>query len=235
MGADRDLVCSQLARNEAATYRRPGIEMATSAPTERFGSRAAGMSIGRMIRRLGIAVLALCQFSTLAMAMSVADRATGAPALRSHIGSFRWLDPVQPAPATSLRALDGTAVDLTQFQGRVVLVHFWATWCVLCVFKLPDLDRLAVRRASDRFAVIAVSMDQDGAQTVAPFVARNNLKHLPIYLDPGQVFASAFPPYGIPVSYIIDRRGNIVGFVEGAVDWNSFQAQRFIDYFLAAP
>ena len=78
-------------------------------------------------------------------------------------------------------------------------------------------------------------MDQDGAQTVAPFVARNNLKHLPIYLDPGQVFASAFPLYGIPVSYIIDRRGNIVGFVEGAVDWNSFQAQRFIDYFLAAP
>ena len=83
--------------------------------------------------------------------------------------------------------------------------------------------------------MVAVSMDQDAQRTVPPFIARNHLVHLPVYLDPNQDFAAAFPHYGIPMTYLIDSAGDIIGFVEGTVQWDTFQAQRFIDYFLAAP
>jgi thiol-disulfide isomerase/thioredoxin len=182
-----------------------------------------------------LVALALCQSSALAMGMPLADEITSIPTLHSRTAVFRWLHPVQPAPLASFRALDGTAVDLTQFQGKVVLVHFWATWCVLCIYELPALDRLAAHQSGDRFTVVAVSMDQDAPRTVPPFIARNHLVHLPVYLDPNQDFASAFPRYGIPMTYLIDSVGDIIGFVEGTVQWDTSEAQRFIDYFLAAP
>jgi len=165
------------------------------------------------------------------------------PIFRSQVSQFILLRPVYQAPAIPIRALDGSLVELASFRGRVVLLNFWATWCPPCVYEMPALDRLAARYPSDRFAVVAVSIDRTGAQAVLPFLERNNLSHLPVYLDPGQNLGyladtrppeGGFPLYGLPISYVVDSDGRVLGYLVGAADWDSPEADAFVEYLLQA-
>lgn len=68
------------------------------------------------------------------------------------------------------RQLDGTEEPLSAYRGRVVLIDFWATWCVPCIAALPELRDLVAELPADRFALLAVSVDQELA-TVTDFMA----------------------------------------------------------------
>lgn len=163
------------------------------------------------------------------------------PMFRSTTGQFTLLRPVDPAPNTTIRALDGTTTDLSRFRGKVVVLNFWATWCLPCAYEMPSLDRLAAAVDPNRLAVIAVSIDRDGAAAVGPFMESRHLTHLMIDLDPEQhlgslstnhVAAGALPLWGLPISYIIDKEGRVIGSITGAANWDSPQAQSFLDYFM---
>lgn len=170
---------------------------------------------------------------------------TDPPVFRSSSGQFTFLKPISPAPDVSIRALDGTETSLKQFRGKVVLLNFWATWCGPCIYEMPLLDRLAAR-GDTWLAILAVSIDRDGGAAVAPFVRDHHLTHLAIYLDPdqrlgsltaGHAAAGALPLWALPISYVIDKRGRLIGFVPGAAEWDSPEAQLFLDHFAneAAP
>jgi peroxiredoxin len=163
------------------------------------------------------------------------------PTFRGMSGQFTLVTPVRPAPTTTIRALDGTTTDLRQFRGRVVILNFWATWCLPCITELPSLDRLAAKSDPRRLAVVAVSIDRKGATTVAPFIAAHRLAHLAIYLDPAQqlgslsavgVAAGATPLWGLPITYVIDPDGRVIGYLAGAADWDAPEASKFLRYFL---
>lgn len=165
------------------------------------------------------------------------------PIFRSQGSQFTLLKPVYQAPAIPIRGLDESLVELASFRGRAVLLNFWATWCPPCVFEMPALDRLAARYPSDRFVVVAVSIDETGAQAVLPFVERNNLSHVSVYLDPGQNLGyltgtrppeSGFALYGLPISYVIDSDGRVLGYLVGHADWDSPEADAFVEYLLQA-
>jgi thiol-disulfide isomerase/thioredoxin len=171
---------------------------------------------------------------------AVADTAAP-PIFLSSSGQFTLLKPISPAPDVSIRTLDGSEASLRQFRGKVVLLNFWATWCGPCVHELPSLDRLAVKK-DDRLEVLAVSIDRDGAAAVAPFVRDHHLAHLAIYLDPeqrlgsltmGHAAAGALRLWGLPISYLIDKEGHVIGYITGAADWDSPEAQRFLRYFIS--
>jgi thiol-disulfide isomerase/thioredoxin len=161
------------------------------------------------------------------------------PIFRGHSGQFTLLRPIDPAPNVAIHMLDGTEISLSQFLGKVVVLNFWATWCLPCIREMPSLDRL-VTSAPSRIAVVAVSIDQEGITAVTPFIAAHDLSHLAVYLDPDQrlgslntdrVAAGALPLWGLPISYIIDRKGRVVGYLTGAADWDSQEAREFLDYF----
>ena len=171
---------------------------------------------------------------------AIADTAAP-PIFRSNSGQFTLLEPVRPAPDVSVRALDGANTRIGQFHGKVVIVNFWATWCGPCVYEMPSLDRLAARN-DDRLKILAVSIDREGAAAVARFVTEHDLTHLAVYIDPDQRLGSltperappgTLPLWGLPITYVIDREGRITGFITGAVNWDSTEAQRFLDYFIS--
>ncbi len=124
------------------------------------------------------------------------------------------------APEFRLQALDGRVVSLADFRDKVVMVHFWATWCPPCVEEMPTLEQLYRLSGSTEFAILAVSVDEGGAGAVAEFMQRNGLS-LPALLDPGRSVAGLYGTFKFPETYIVDRRGVVKHKVIGPRDWTS--------------
>jgi thiol-disulfide isomerase/thioredoxin len=146
--------------------------------------------------------------------------------------NFTFSNPPVPAPSLAFRSLNGEAVSLADFQGQVVLVNFWATWCAPCVAEMPSLERLHLALEDEGFAVLAVSQDRGGAGVVAPFLSRLNLQHLPIFLDPKGDLGRAFAVKALPTSFLIDRDGRAVAGLVGPAEWDSPEAKALIRRYL---
>lgn len=123
------------------------------------------------------------------------------------------------APQFALQKLDGGSVNLADLRGKVVMVHFWATWCPPCVEELPLLDRLRNSPLGRDFEMLAISVDEGGAGSVAPFIQKNKLT-LPVFLDPGGEVARSYGTNKFPETYIVDRQGVVRAKAIGPWDWN---------------
>ncbi len=120
----------------------------------------------------------------------------------------------QPAHPFVLRTLDGGRFDLAAYRGKVVLVNFWGTWCIPCKQETPALAAADDKLRSQGLVIVGVDLfDGERSQGLAEqdvrnFVTRYGARY-PIALDElGQV-ARDYAIYPIPVSYIIDRGGNV--------------------------
>jgi thiol-disulfide isomerase/thioredoxin len=136
------------------------------------------------------------------------------------LGQFTALSAPLPAPALAFTTRDGAQKQLADFKGKLVLVNLWATWCGPCVEEMPSLDRLQAK-LGDKLAILAISEDRQGETVVAPFLQKNGIQHLAIFLDPKAAATNAFSAQGLPSSYLIARDGTIVGKEEGGAAWDS--------------
>jgi len=121
--------------------------------------------------------------------------------------SCEALSPMGPgkrAPSFTLTRLDGTQVRLTDLDGKVVLLSFWASWCAPCVIEFPAIERLARRFADRGLVVLAVNLDET-RQTVEEFRKASRTK-LDLVLDDGSA-ARDYWVDSIPTLVVIDREG----------------------------
>jgi thiol-disulfide isomerase/thioredoxin len=139
---------------------------------------------------------------------------------RVRLGEFIPASPPLPAPAVSFVDLTGNTVSLSEFTGKIVLVNLWATWCEPCLREMPSLERLQ-SRLGEKITVVAVSEDRGGGKTVEPFIDKLELKSIKTYLDPKSTAERAFKVQGLPTTFLIDRKGRVLGRVEGAAEWDS--------------
>lgn len=129
----------------------------------------------------------------------------------------------RPAPAFSLGNVAGEPTTLTGLssRGRVLLVDFWATWCAPCVKAMPEMQRLHDRYAAGgRFSVVGVSIDEEGAKKVAPFLARQKTRYTyPMLLDTA-ADAPVWQQWGVKAvpSVVLVKDGQIVRHWSGKVD-----------------
>ena len=129
----------------------------------------------------------------------------------------------------------GRPVAMERYRGKVVLVNFWATWCAPCIHEMPTLDRLQAALGGPDFAVLAVSLDRKGMAAVGPFWREQGYKHLPILLDSRWKTARRLGVNGLPATFLLDRKGRIVGYLLGPAEWDSPQARAFLRFFIARP
>ncbi len=122
------------------------------------------------------------------------------------------------APSFSLAGANGGQVSLSDYRGKVVMVHFWATWCPPCVEEMPLLEKLYKALSGPDFQLLTVNVDEGGADVVTGFMAKNGLT-LPVLLDPRKSISKLYGTFKFPETYIIDRNGMVKYKVIGARDW----------------
>jgi len=125
----------------------------------------------------------------------------------------------QQAPLLALPFLDGSgSFDPALLQGKVVVVNFFASWCIPCREEQPDLSATADAFA-DREVVIIEIAYQDQAQTALEFLDQFGWSEAAIYLaDPGGRAAIAHGVFGIPETFFVASDGIVVGKAIGAID-----------------
>jgi thiol-disulfide isomerase/thioredoxin len=151
------------------------------------------------------------------------------------VADFTVFDPLRPAPEAGFADGDGNQVSLADFRGKVVLLNFWATWCIPCLQEMPALDRLQAALGDAGLEVVALSQDRDGVPAVVRFYEKYDFGNLGVYVDPKAAVAGAFKVNVLPTTIIIDRDGNAVGQLVGDAEWDAPEAQALIRHYLDAP
>jgi len=128
----------------------------------------------------------------------------------------------QPAPDFTARAVDGTKVTLSAFQGRPVWLTFGASWCQPCRAENPDIEATYRAFRAKRLVVLGIFISED-AGTVRDYSARVELTY-PKIADPTTRIASAYRILGIPTHFFIDRSGVLRVMKIGTMDTAAMEA-----------
>jgi len=146
-------------------------------------------------------------------------------------GRVQAQKPARLVPPVALLDRGGKAVQLDSFRGRVVLLDFWATWCIPCRVSLPAYDDMLRRYQKRGFEVLAVNVGETRAKVDAYFRDREPL--IRVLMDPKGSTAITFKVRALPTSLIIDRDGYIrytaIGFEHGAIPAYHEQIQLLLD------
>lgn len=121
------------------------------------------------------------------------------------------------APDFNLLDPNGTLVGLSNYRGKLVLLNFWATWCGPCREEMPSLENLNRSLDDQGLAILAVNQ-RENAALVTRFMKTNGLNFTTPLDTTGRV-AGYYRVYGIPVSYLIDANGQLIGMRSGPLDW----------------
>jgi thiol:disulfide interchange protein DsbD len=122
---------------------------------------------------------------------------------------------VESAPAWLPQAskLEGGTMDGSGLSGKVVVVNFWATWCVPCIQEIPGFNKLHKDFATDGVAVLGIAMDEEGAARVQPFLKKHPMDY-PVGLG-GEALNKQYNLDQLPVTLVFDRTGKQVKRLEG--------------------
>ncbi len=113
-------------------------------------------------------------------------------------------------PEFSLKkAVDGEVVDSEVFKDKVLLITFFATWCPPCIEEIPTLKKLHAELGDSVFSVVALSVDQTGAADVARMVDKKEINY-PVLMADSAVMQDFGGVYGIPVSFLVNKAGDVV-------------------------
>ena len=113
---------------------------------------------------------------------------------------------------------DGRDLTLADFEGRVVLLNIWATWCPPCREEMPTLDALQARLGGSDFHVLPLSIDRAGLEPVRRFYRETGIRNLDLYIAEDTRAMLALAVVGLPTTILIDRIGRERGRLAGPAE-----------------
>jgi peroxiredoxin len=132
------------------------------------------------------------------------------------------------APDTSFFNVNGEKVYLDQYEGKTILLAFWATWCGGCISEMASLNALQKDFKHLPFEVIAVSEDYNGVTVVEEHYRVQQIRHLPIYHDYQNQLFKAMSVAGLPTAFLIDQSGRVKVVFKGEVKWHDKEIRDII-------
>lgn len=134
---------------------------------------------------------------------------------------------LQQAPAMRVQSIDGKVIDLQQQKGKVVFINFWATWCPPCLAELPSINSFYQKEKNNPDIVfITVDIDNNLPKSTQ-FMSKKGYA-LPVYgMSPGSPGEKLYDD-GIPATYVVDKKGNIVFSHLNRANYDNDQFGQFI-------
>jgi peroxiredoxin len=127
-----------------------------------------------------------------------------------------------PAPAFTLKDLEGRNFKLSDFRGRPVLIDFWATWCRPCRTSMSHLDALQERYRGEGLVVLGLSLDDHGPSTVRRYADQLRVRFR-LAMASERVLDLYGPIRSVPTTIFINRRGEMVRRVVGYIDGETLE------------
>jgi thiol-disulfide isomerase/thioredoxin len=160
-----------------------------------------------------------------AMLMSVSSQLAVA---QQQPRNFVTPETAKPIAALGFKDADGSARTLADFNGKVVLLNIWATWCIPCRKEMPALDRLQAHLGGPDLEVVPLSIDRGGIEVIRKFYDETGITHLAMYVDASGQAVQQLRVVGLPTTFLIDRAGLERGFVIGPAEWDSPEIADFL-------
>ena len=126
-----------------------------------------------------------------------------------------------PKPISSLifEDFNGTKINLKDYQGKLVIINFWATWCAPCKKEMPSLDALYQDESFQNLQVFAVNMEQPNKLKTKKFFKDLSIKKLSIFFDSNLNFVKEFKLRGVPTTVLINKKGEEFARIIGEVNF----------------
>jgi peroxiredoxin len=140
----------------------------------------------------------------------------------------------QRGPAFSLLTLDGRRATLADHRDKLVILNFWATWCVPCTDEMPTLEALWKEYRARGLVVVGVSVDRGAPRALLESYIRNLALTFPILLDPDSATATAWRVTGIPATFVVRPGGEVAGVAVGAREWHGEPMRALLEGLLPA-
>jgi peroxiredoxin len=126
------------------------------------------------------------------------------------------------APSFSLKDADGRTVTLADYQGKVVLLNFWATWCGPCKIEIPWFADFEQKYKDRGFAVLGVAMDEEGWDVVKPYIEKNKVNYR-ILMGTDTTAQMYGGVESLPTTFVIDAAGKIASTHVGLVSKSEYE------------
>jgi thiol-disulfide isomerase/thioredoxin len=152
------------------------------------------------------------------------------PALSAEPKLMTLHDAPRPLPEISFTDETGGSLTLNSYLGKVVLLNIWATWCAPCRTEMPTLDRLQARLGSDRFEVVALSIDRAGVGIVRKFYDETGIKHLKLVIDQNGRAMQALSLLGLPTTILVGPGGLELARHIGPAEWDLPEMRAFFEH-----
>ena len=118
-------------------------------------------------------------------------------------------------------------INLNNFEGNLILLNFWATWCAPCKKEMPSLDLLKNNENLDNIKIFPINVGQENVEKASKFFEDLKIKNLEIYFDTPITLAKKFSLRGIPTSILINKKGEEFARIIGSID---FEDDKFIKW-----
>ena len=134
-----------------------------------------------------------------------------------------------PKPISPIIFADfsGNEINLEDYHGKLVVINFWATWCAPCKKEMPSLDRLYQSDDFKNLQVFPVNMERPNKLKTKKFFKDLKIKKLEIYFDSELNFLKEFKIRGVPITVLINKKGEEFARIIGEVD---FEDKKFVKW-----
>ena len=134
----------------------------------------------------------------------------------------------EPAPDVAFETVEGRSATLAEYEGRHVVLNFWATWCAPCRHEMPTLSALQEALGGEEFTVVTIATGRNPPPAMKTFFDEIGVENLPLHRDPKSALARSMGVFGLPITVLLDPQGREVARLQGDADWNSDSARAIL-------
>lgn len=134
----------------------------------------------------------------------------------------------KPVSGQTYTREDGSEGRLADYEGKYILLNFWATWCAPCRKEMPMLADLQTELGGETFEVVTLATGRNAPPAMKKFFEEIGVDNLPLHRDPKAAIGREMGVFGLPITVILNPTGEEIARLQGDADWSSDSAKAIL-------